>query len=73
MESRTARPWTVSVPIIVGDQVVLTASSGYTQDRLHVLELRFRHGSVALGAAVPGDRADRVSQQNVRGDADAGE
>lgn len=36
----------LSGPIVVGDQVLLTASSGYSQDRLHVISLDAATGNV---------------------------
>ncbi len=50
----------LSGPIVVGDRVFVTASSGYTEGRLHVLSFDAATGKM------------QWSQQNVRCDANAG-
>ena len=39
----------LSGPIVVGDQVILTASSGFNQDRLHVLRDLCKEGVRSIG------------------------
>ena len=57
----------VSSPVVVGDRVYVTCSSGIRDDRLHVLCFDAAHRQAALAPAAPGHRRHRVPPEVVHG------
>ena len=61
----------LSGPVVIGDRVFLTASSGYRDDRLHVLCFSCCHRRTTVGPAIQGHGAHRLSRSDVHGNSAA--
>ena len=63
----------LSCPIVVGDRIFVTASSGRLNDRLHVLAVAAGDGKIRLGADRLRHRPDRLAPEDLHGRPDAGQ